>query len=84
MVRYVPSSAALTRSDAMEPLIHFAGLVAATLLAVATAAALDWLLLQGMFQLMKPATARRPHPLRSEFVNATRELAQHFAAQPKL
>ncbi|HUL15175.1 MAG TPA: hypothetical protein VLV88_04205 [Terriglobales bacterium] len=68
----------------METMAHFAGLLFTTVFAVAAAGAMDWLLLKVMFHLMKPATARRPLVRRSEIVNATRELAQHFTPQPKM
>ncbi|HUI75643.1 MAG TPA: hypothetical protein VLX32_11885 [Candidatus Acidoferrum sp.] len=68
----------------METMAHFAGLLVTTVFAVVTAGALDWLLLNAMFHLMRPATARRPQVRRSEIVKATRELARHFAPQPKV
>lgn len=68
----------------MEMLVRLAGLVLATIFALAAAAALDWLFLIGMFRLMRPATARRSRVHRSELVHATRHLSHHFAAAPKL
>jgi hypothetical protein len=43
----------------MDTMMGFAALVIASLVALFSALALDWLLLQGMFLLMRPATANR-------------------------
>jgi len=62
----------------MIAIVHFAGLVLATIFAAAAAVLLDWLFLQATFQLMRPATAKQPASFRSELVRGTRELARHF------
>jgi hypothetical protein len=68
----------------METTIHFAGLVVTTLFAAAAAVALDWVLLRAAFQLMRPASARRPRAVRTEVNSSTREFARQFAPQAKL
>ena len=62
----------------MIAMAHFAVLVITTILAAAAAVALDWLFLQAMFRLMRPAAAKKPTTFRSELVQGTRELARHF------
>ena len=74
----------------MIAIMHFAGLVIATIFAAAAAVLLDWLFLQATFHLMRPATASHaqrgslqkaaPTTFRSELVHGTRELARHFGA----
>ncbi|MGC1090745.1 MAG: hypothetical protein WA894_20085 [Candidatus Acidiferrum sp.] len=43
----------------MIAMLHFATLAIVTILAVAAAFAVDWMLLRAMFLLMQPATTRR-------------------------
>ncbi len=43
----------------MDTMIGFAVLIVTSLVALFSALALDWLLLRGMFLLMRPATAER-------------------------
>lgn len=62
----------------MIAMAHFAGLVVTTIFAAAAAVFLDWLLLQAMFRLMRPAGAKKSPTFRSELVNGTRELARAF------
>jgi hypothetical protein len=78
----------------MMAMAHFAGLVITTIFAAAAAVVLDWLFLQAMFRLMRPAGAATSQrgPLqspttwhanatptfRSELVNGTRELVRQF------
>lgn len=63
----------------MIAMLHFATLVVTTLFATAAAVALDWLLLQAMFVLMRPATARRVNAP-SQLVHGTAQLARAYAA----
>jgi len=68
----------------VENLLHFTGMVIATMLAAASAAALNWLLLRGMFRLMQPAAASHVRPIRSdigrsELVRGTQQLVRHFS-----
>lgn len=66
----------------MIAIAHFAGLVATTLFAAAAAVLLDWIFLQAMFRLMKPAVAKHAALSRSTFgtelVQGTRQIAPHF------
>ena len=77
----------------MIAMAHFAGLVVATIFAAAAAVLLDWLFLQAMFRLMRPAgasasrgllqkaspkTRTTPTTFGAELVNGTRELARAF------
>jgi len=63
----------------MIAIAHFAGLVVTTLFAAAAAVLLDWLLLRAMFQLMRPATAKRTSKtFGTELVQGTRELVRHL------
>ena len=62
----------------MIAILHFAGLVLTTIFAAAAAVLLDWLFLRAMFQLMRPAAAKRAPSFRSELVYGTRELARRF------
>lgn len=62
----------------MIAIAHFAGLVVTTLFAATAAVLLDWLLLRAMFQLMRPATAKRKPTFGSELVQGTRELVRHL------
>jgi hypothetical protein len=64
----------------MMAMMHFATLVVTTVFAAGAAAFINWLLLQGTFRLMRPATARRiAAPVRSELVRGTGDLARAFA-----
>ena len=60
--------------------LHFATLVLTTLFAVATAVALNGLLLRAMFVLMRPATARRVSAP-TQLVRGTAQLARAYASQ---
>jgi hypothetical protein len=65
----------------MIAMAHFAGLVITTIFAAAAAVLLDWIFLQAMFHLMRPATAKAaktPPTFRSELVNGTRELVRQL------
>jgi hypothetical protein len=63
----------------MIAMLHFATLVATTLLAAAAAVGIHWLLLRAMFVLMRPATARRvPTPTR--LASGTVQLARAYAS----
>jgi hypothetical protein len=65
----------------MIAMAHFVGLVITTIFAAAAAVLLDWLFLQAMFHLMRPATAKtaKGNPtFRSELVNGTRELVRQI------
>jgi hypothetical protein len=64
----------------MIAMLHFATLVIATMFTVAAAATFNWLLLQGTFRMIRPATAKRI-PARTALVRGTAELARAFAAQ---
>lgn len=46
----------------MDTLISLVALILTSLIALLSAIALDWLLLQGMFRIMQPATADRRVP----------------------
>jgi hypothetical protein len=62
MVLNMPSLLAKPKPEGeteMDSLLGFASLVIATILALFTALALAWLLLQATFVLMQPATADR-------------------------
>ena len=50
-----------------------------TIFAVAVAAGLNWLCLEAVFRMMRPATARRV-PVRTELVRGTAQLARAFSA----
>jgi len=62
----------------MIAMAHFAGLVITTIFAAAAAVLLDWLFLQAMFRLMRPAGAKKAQTFRSELVHGTREMARAF------
>ncbi|MBS1840525.1 MAG: hypothetical protein JSS69_14350 [Acidobacteria bacterium] len=62
----------------MIAMAHFAVLAVTTIFAAAAAVLLDWLFLQAMFRLMRPAGAKKTQTFRSELVNGTRELAHAF------
>ena len=64
----------------MDTVANFAVLVISTLLAASAAVLLDWILLQAMFRLMRPAaTKQTPAPtFRSELVHGTRQITRHF------
>ena len=74
----------------MIAMAHFAGLVITTIFAAAAAVLLDWLFLQAMFHLIRPAakttSAKTTHDngyataFETELVNGTRELARRFGA----
>jgi hypothetical protein len=63
----------------MIAMLDFATLAIATMFAIATAAGLNWLLLQAAFALMQPATARRIAP-RPDLARGTTQLARAFAS----
>jgi hypothetical protein len=63
----------------MIAMLHFATLVVATLFAAAAAVAFNALLLQAMFVLMRPGTARRVNaPTR--LVRGAAQLARAYAS----
>jgi len=80
----------------MIAMAHFAVLVVTTIFAAAAAVVLDWLFLQAMFRLMRPAAVlpnsqhgEPPQKLApttritafgAELVNGTRELARQFGS----
>ena len=63
----------------MIAMLDFATLVVFTIFAAAAAFAFDWMLLQAMFVLMKPATARRA-PTESPVPRENRQLAGAYAS----
>lgn len=65
----------------MGSMLQFAGLLITTIFTAAAAAAFQWVFLHAAFQMMRPATARTPRPVRSELVRGTRELIRHVAPQ---
>lgn len=68
----------------MIAIANFTGLVITTFFAASAAVLLDWIFLQAMFRLMKPAAAKHVVPSRTAFgtelVQGTRQIARHFAA----
>jgi hypothetical protein len=67
----------------MLAILHFITLVVTTMFAAAAAALVNWLLLRGAFQLMRPATAERARgkaagviPMRVELVPGTVRVAR--------
>jgi hypothetical protein len=64
----------------MIAMLHFATLVFTTLFAAAAAVAFHWMLLRGMFVLMRPATARRVNA-RTPLVRGTAPLARACAPE---
>ena len=62
----------------MDTLISFTALIITSLIALFAALALDWLLLRGMFLIMKPATADRRIPA-ARLERGTQLPAQAFA-----
>ncbi|HMI53874.1 MAG TPA: hypothetical protein VK525_20335 [Candidatus Saccharimonadales bacterium] len=62
----------------MIPMLHFATLALATLLAAVAAVVFDWLLLRAAFQLMKPAGERRTL-LHTELAHGTIRLVRALA-----
>ena len=62
----------------MNAMLQFATLVAATVFAVAGAAALNWLSLRGAFLMMRPATAKRIPVRPTPLVRGTRDLARAY------
>ena len=61
----------------MASILGLTGIVITTLLALSAAVALDWALLNGVFLLMRPATAQRRAPL--QFERGTRLAAHAYA-----
>jgi len=59
----------------MIPVLQFATLALATVLAAAAAVVFDWLLLRAAFQLMKPAAVRRA-VLHTELAHGTIRLVR--------
>jgi hypothetical protein len=62
----------------MIAILHLTTLVAATMLAAASATAMNWLALRLAFQLMRPAGVR-PSAVRSELLRDTSELVHALA-----
>jgi hypothetical protein len=71
------------RRKAMNGMVQFATLFVATVLAVGTAVALNWILLRVAFQLMQPAAARRaaPERPRGDLSRGAAQLARAYVAQ---
>jgi hypothetical protein len=63
----------------MIAMLHLATLVIATMFAVVSAVALNWLFLQVAFVMIQPATARRISA-HTELVRATAQLARALAS----
>ena len=51
-----------TTEEAMQNILDFVTLLVVAIFTAAAAAAVDWLLLQGAFRLMRPAAARHVTP----------------------
>ena len=71
----------------MEPMLQFAMLAAATILAAAVAVGLNWFFLQATFRLIEPANtgharvaASRPVRVPSELVQGTQAIMRQFRA----
>lgn len=64
----------------MASILGLTGIVITTLLALSAAVALDWALLNGVFLLMRPATAQHRAPL--QFERGTR-LVAHACAKAR-
>lgn len=62
----------------MIVMLNFAGLVLATILAVAVAVACNWLMLWVTFHLMQPAAVRKT-PTQTFLVHRTLQLVRAFA-----
>jgi hypothetical protein len=62
----------------MSAMLQFATLLAATIFAVAGAAALNWLFLRGAFLMMCPATAKRIAARPTQLVRGTQQLARAY------
>jgi hypothetical protein len=62
----------------MFAMMQFATLVLTTILAVAAAAGLHWLLLQAAFRMMRPATAQRI-PTRAGLARGTTQVVRAYA-----
>jgi hypothetical protein len=67
----------------MNEMVQFATLFVATVLAVGTAVALNWILLRVAFQLMPPAAAKRTTPERPRWglSRGTAQVARAYGAQ---
>ena len=65
----------------MVAIANFVVLVITTLFAASAAVLLDWIFLQAMFRLMRPATAKpiAAPTFKSELVHGTRQIARHFS-----
>jgi hypothetical protein len=69
------SVASVSRRNAMIAVLNFATLVSATMLAAASAVAINWLALRLTFQLMRPASVRTgTASVRSELARSTTDL----------
>ena len=66
----------------MASILGFTGIVITTLIALSAALALHWALLNGVFLLMRPATAQRLDPL--QFERGTRLAAHAYARARRL
>jgi hypothetical protein len=67
----------------MNEMVQFATLFVATVLAVGTAVALNWILLRVALQLMQPAAARRTAPERPrwDLSPGTAQVVRAYVAQ---
>jgi hypothetical protein len=65
---------------AMNTIINLAALATATLLAVAAAVGLDWLLLRAAFHFVRPAAAARQMASGTGLAPGTRNVARAFAS----
>jgi hypothetical protein len=63
----------------MSGVLHFAGLVVATMFAAGAAAGLNWMLLRGAFWMMRPATAGRIPARRTELGYGTVRVARVYS-----
>jgi hypothetical protein len=64
----------------MIAMVHFATLVVTAMFAVAAAVGLNWMLLRGVFWMMRPATAGRM-ARRTELGYGTVRVARAYAGQ---
>jgi hypothetical protein len=72
---FMASVASVSRRNAMIAVLNFATLVSATMLAAASAVAINWLALRLTFQLMRPASVRTgTASVRSELARGTTDL----------
>jgi hypothetical protein len=72
----------VSRGKVMNEMVEFATLFVATVLAVGTAVALNWILLRVTFQLIEPAAARRTAPERppTDLSRGTAQVVRAYVA----